>query len=678
MVVLTVLFVLVVFSILAIQVFQVSRQFQHSSFRFEHADIAQRGAEATISAGFTQLRIALENPDSPISRWVLREVSLPPGKAHEPLVLSTPILEPFQASLRNQGLHLEVETTASIRDLRKDDGGSPYAGHECFGTIGLVVRTQLFGSSLAGKGSRIAGCRMVRYHDFKVLGLVNGVHDAARQGYAGAFPLDYALLVRNGYQEFHETNGVSLNNPYFTLGIVQPSDIKRAGKVFLGGTPRSASAAGKGPIFLNTPPDLSPLIPPFDGKGGPPQIGLTDCVGLRPTIAQVASYQTVFANLLGIFTISNEPFGKEFPQDLIGGEKKAFEAVENGLAEAKTGAESNISPGVLRLPVDLLSQPEFLEAVMEGETRQRFLYFVRFNFDWTKCDPSAAAEFIGKRATFPCLEPTTPSIYPELRAFYGYLPTLNQRFTGQGQPPVLSNMVDSFPFGGKFQGGFPPFDPPKPGYPADHFFFTPGNERLMDQPTSAKFSPFWHVTLWSRTFTTPDDLERFGILDRKAGKLRLHGAVWVKKGTIDLGTASGKPLLVEGCGMLVAERINVRTGLERDPADGQDLCCLYAYGPPPSIGIATKDPIQAVLIAVNEHANGSLGFDTGAGSLRLNGALICDRLGSARRFGVGFATTWPRGAHEIAYDPLLKSGLEVDSVTISPWITYERILGEDQ
>lgn len=638
--------VMIVLSLLAVQFHQVSRQAQATAFRFQCSEMARQLAESAMEEAFFRLNSALAVTSSSEFIW-LRDGGTGQRTIPCPLTIE-------QAEKMNRQVAFEIVATAQQMDFRRGDSSTPsvlYYGKEGVGTLQLTVTVKPKSSTFRGD------CTITRHIDYKVVCIVAKASKGA--GYTGGFPLDYALLVRDAQTEFRDQRAVSLNHPQVKIVVEQKSipSMSLRGQVHFGGTnlngadPNSVAASQR--VFLNINNDFAGMIPPFP-KTEIHRIDNSAVNLLFPEMKEVKDKGGVFvAQRLPLVPDSETPF-----------EKKTRDAVRI----AQDTEFDNIFPGIYPLGDDpaAAADPAHAKAVLRGEVRQRFFYMVYFYLDLSRAYVKVKQGLKTKKV-YATAEEIAKAKSPDNWVLCAHLPNpmpqdstarnlyvqVNALNNSSGKS-LLSFFDDRYAYtGGQSGTTITRFTD------AELYCFRHTKITAANSTGKSGFRPYANVNLWSLRVNTLDDLRQRGILDDNARKLRLRGIVQVNREALLIGKPGDTlPYEIEGQGVLIVPGVKLNTGLNKAKQD--DLCVLVTRGEP--IDIDTDQEIHASLIAAGDYLSG---YVRAQKPLKLHGSLVVDRLKTQN---------WDdSGKHRIFYDPKLKPVEDQYQITLSRWISFQRM-----
>ena len=148
----------------------------------------------------------------------------------------------------------------------------------------------------------------------------------------------------------------------------------------------------------------------------------------------------------------------------------------------------------------------------------------------------------------------------------------------------------------------------------------------------------------------------------EAKKLNLRGVIELSE-ALTLG--EGGDIEYEGCGVIIAPGITLQGGLKRK-AGTDSVCVLLTRGQ--AIQVNTESRIEAALVSLGR--NDRNGQVIAGKKLDLLGCLAADNLNLAR---------WAEGVdHKIVYDPAFKRNNDLYQVNIARWVTFERMVEQDE
>lgn len=679
--------VLVLFLFLLILVgaqFFVVREQRATLFRFRLTEHARRIMSVALDEAFV---------------WLGRESAEPGGKAfpwfvegsRQPLSIPLPATGEFLTDLLPRPLEGKVLATARLVSSRVvSEAGEPFRcsprACDAIGVFECAVDLELRDSHESGKKPLLA-LTGVRHHEYKVVSLVSPRdNQMPRNAYSHCFALDHALLVRFGVDEFRRSQSRSLHVPGFDL-VVDQADLppERRGKIFFGGTdPRKSSTAAPGDtprenvVFLNIPDALASQVVFWERTLPARQDEVLHLFPelegiLASLVTQHGLQKADWIDMTGNFRAGTAPL----PHASGTASRLALEARTAGLlCQGLSGADAHqpIIQG-LSLAGDNAStacDPAFVDSIMEGAIRKRFLYQVVFQPDFSGARIKGTRNIPGGvlnetlpvpdfltdpdgeySREFPCVPiPHAPgAVSGRFATFLERLPAVVEKHP---EFPLFSRFETSFRYGGR--DGDLAHPPASDAFPLPRFFDTQGREIEAE---SGGFRPFAFHSLWLRDGVSPGELRDLDLYQPEAGIIRPRGLTRIS-GVVDLGEPDGNPLSIQGRGVIAADGFRLRSGLRKNGPD--DLLVLLAeHG---SIEICTDAPIEAVLIAIDTDGKRT-GTVRARKPLNLHGALICDTLSPS---------TWVPATHRLRYDPSLKQPATFTyAVAVSELVRFSRV-----
>ncbi|GAB4280412.1 MAG: hypothetical protein Kow0029_24960 [Candidatus Rifleibacteriota bacterium] len=633
-----------------------SRQLAFSSFHHANRERLRNLTDILLDSAFSNIQICTRDANHEITKKLIAQMRSPSlDKTFFPV--EAPLFEECKSELL-LGANFDYKIGARVFDKRiENPRGHKYHDGEGLGTLELKLEAALKTSS----GKVLVSCVRYRQFDMKSACLVSSYKER-ENSYAMTFPLDFALLVRDGLREFSEGYRGQAYNSGKKLVIKDQSAIPadKRGLLYFGNADTNNESKR---IYLNTTDAESALLPTLETNKF--EIDQAECIRLIPEAGPGSDYK----GLKGVFTITVKP------------------AVISGTAadetEDLTRYHLEILPGNKRLisaPAGLVIEGDgsksYLESFVRGAVTQRFFYYSKFTFDTSNLetitgDPIPAE---GKKKIedsvkgFLSLDPNCPylsdSSIPNTDArqkrkiLAGKIKMIMDKFN----PPMSlhSGFSEDYLYesGQKITKTLTPQEFPQP----PKFFSRNGSPLSSINLTGGEgFRPFRHCTLYATRFLYASELEKSGVYDRKNGVLNLRGIVSVEFEPVIL-SSSGGSITVRGQGAILAPNgFTIQAGLKReDPT--RDLCILFSRKG--NINIATSEPIEASLLAFNDSNNASIVPNK---NFKVIGSVGVDRL---------YLNRFPSTPSEIEYDPRLKvvsKSDEIFAITISPWIRFENI-----
>ncbi|NLI74945.1 MAG: hypothetical protein GX442_00725 [Candidatus Riflebacteria bacterium] len=662
-----VVLVIVVLAILMVQFHQVARQSQSTTLGLEQREIAHQMVEVAMEEAFTRLLRESLDAKSAGAAWMIRKDS-------QAYALPTPFAsKKIQELARsNQDPVLEADATIIQSDFRAvDSRGNKYYGSEGVGSIRLSVRLWILSS--ARSNGRPPYAELIRCHDYKVVSVRtkrdNGVE---RNAYAQNFPLDYALLVRKGFEEFNASPfGKNLDNDAKRLVIAQTGAADTQGKVLIGGT------GSDKPVFLNVHEKFAPT----DGSGLVPkpsketmQVTFDDCLVLFPKLkeeikkavdqalgdltantpegADPPSRETVESQIMeklraalyGIFTFRHLPMVRDsYSGTDLEEEKRVIDLV----ASKESGAKANTQRGIEIIGDSLAafsSSPP--DQILEGDIRSRFLKRVDFRMEGKEGGEIDAAtiEKLKKDTATYCTEAAEGD---DGTALVNGLRELSQKYSTD----LFSRFIASYPYKTGLAGD------PAPGFKTFSFRNVSGAAVPLETSGDTGVQPFFHVNLRGKRMETSDELAAVGIIDADKGTINLNGYADVQD-SVTIGQA-GQTLKVKGQGGIFSAKGSITINANIVKESDEDFCVFFTRK---GNIVVNADEVQASLVAMGS-GGGRIGFNK---PVKVKGAVVAEYLS---------LDSWAAGTHTFTYDPVLKSrSQDLYVVNLGQSITFQRLV----
>lgn len=665
------IFVMIIIGLLAMQFHYMSRQAQSSAHRFQTSEMARQLAAAAMEEAFMYVHNETESPSSTFFNKLVKrssDIDASSTSLDNKNTKGVPVpvaLTLAQTANMPMGSKMSIEATARIIDFRGvDSEGAKYHENEGVGTIELRVTAEPkpeFKKTIQG------ACTITRHHDYKVVSIVSRRDNATqRSSYAGSFILDYALFVRDGQEEFDSLSGLSLNPSKQKLTVDQTGlSPDKLGKIYLGNRRNQF-------VYLNVDSAHQDFIPEPRKKEKILQVDDQTVFELLPEFYnQVRAQAQKAVNDKGAslkgFSMTGHSAFFEYQRYPVTDEaltpikdmKDFRTATLLGEAKFKGQKEAtDVYPSLVFKPDNDLTQ------VLEGDIRQRYFHFGYFYVDMTNCRIYVKAKKSGQSKS-ETIEITDPALIKEFKN--RQIPCLDaDHFTDINDNSIdlryiKDNIANTYPEvicridkENRYLKG----SNTTLGHPGMFHFRNSGS---LDDPTMASV-PFAHVNLWARRNVTRQQLEEFGIYEPAKKKLNLRGIVQVTE-AITLGEAG--EIEVQGCGVLVAPGITISGGIKKKPGT-DSLCVLLTRGYP--ITVNTTDLIEAALVSIGStNRNGCV---VASKKLNLKGCIAVDRLNLAM---------WAEGVdHQVQYDPAFKRSDDLYQVNLARWVTFERMVEQDE
>ena len=222
-----------------------SKQLAFSSFYHVNREKLRNLTEIMLDSAFSNLQDVTRDPGHELTKKIIEQMRTA-AISNTAFALPAPLFETNKASLLN-GAALKYTLTGRVFDKRiQTPQNQKYHDGEGLGTLEIFVDATLETPS----GKLLARCQRRRQFDFKSACLVSNYNKRANY-YAMTFPLDFALLVRNGLREFNEGyRGLNLNTGQKLVINDQSSiPVDRRGFVYFGQADQNEESKR---VFLNT------------------------------------------------------------------------------------------------------------------------------------------------------------------------------------------------------------------------------------------------------------------------------------------------------------------------------------------------------------------------------------------------------------------------------------------
>ena len=637
-----------------------SKQLAFSSFYHVNREKLRNLSEVVIDSAFSNLQIATRDPANQITRAIIDRMR---GDAinDTTFALTAPLFEANKGALLN-GARLQYNLTGKVFDKRtRTPQNQKYHPGEGLGTLEILVDATLETPS----GKVLARCLRRRHFDVRCACLVSNFQKR-QDSYAMTFPLDFALLVRNGLREFNEGNrGQNLNQGQKIILQDQSSiQSEKRGLVYFGQADQNNDSKR---IYLNTSDNgggSDTILPQLPADSF--TIDQAECLKLIPEL-NVEGIDKV-SGIKGVFTFKRHPAARSSAA-ADSHEKEA----RNTLA-AVPGSPDKI---VEQLPagIDFAGPGDqgYLSSILRGAVTQKWLYVVHFTLDASqakadgKSIPAEGRQMLEEAANFVCYSPDATRYKEDMSAEVQKRRETYQRLAelvGRTNPPMplYSNLVEDYLY---YKGQEMQKTPITTAFKEPPRFFGRDSSPLSDLTMTGGegFRPFRHYTLCAARYLNASELEKNGVYDRANGVLNLRGIVSVELDQVSFNPPAGRDhLIIKGSGAILAPNgFTINCGLKReDPA--RDLCILFTRKG--NIRIGTEATIEASLLAFNDANTGSI---VPAKPINVVGAVGVDQL---------FLSRFPSSPGKLTYDPKLKTNSDSDeifSLTVSPWVRFEDI-----
>lgn len=669
------IFVMIIIGLLAMQFHYMTRQAQSSAHRFQTSEMARQLAAAAIEEAFMYVHNESENSggaffNNLVKRAGVFDASTTSLENKNQKGVAVPIaLTLAQAAAMPMGSRMNIDATARIIDFRNvDSSGAQYYEQEGIGTLELRVVVE----PKAEFKKQIQGaCTITRHHDYKVVSIVSRRdNNSQRTAYAGGYILDYAIFLRDGQEEFASPPGLSLNPVAHKLTIDQTGlTAENCGKLYFGNRRNNF-------VYLNIDSARNDFIPEPRKKEKILEVDDQTVFKLLPKFEAMVraeaekAVKKEGASLAG-FSMTGHKAYFEYSRHPITDEALAPIKDMKDFRDVTLAGEAKINKQkeAFEFYPGLVLKPDTnLENMLEGDLRQRYFHFGYFYVDLSNCQiyVKAKKKVMGKTKTksvtmpindagmiatyknrhLPCFD---ADHIPEMPNDF-----LNQRYIKDNIANALPDVLCRIDKENRYLKASNTSLP----HPA---FFNFRNSGSLEDPTMASV-PFARVNLWARRNVSLKQLEEFGIYQPAAKKLNLRGIIQLSE-AITLG--AGGDIEVEGCGVIVAPGITIAGGIKKK-AGTDSVCILMTRGHP--ITVNTTSLIEAALVSIG--GSNRNGYVVANKQLNLKGCLAADRLNITR---------WQQGVeHRIQYDPSFKRNEDLYQVNLSRWVTFERMVEQDE
>lgn len=684
-----VVFVMAIVGLLAINFFRMSREAQSNAHRFQTSEVARQLAAAAADEAFMYIHDRTGDVSSALfKKLCARESSIDMSSKGFENRDSIGEDIPIELTKKVAPDHLSVSAKARITDFRNVDssGLGTYYGKEGVGTLEIQVTVKP--KSAFQKGT----CTIIRHHDYKVVAVVSARNNnEQRTGYANSYALDYVLFLRDGAAEFESTRGLSLNpsdKRVITISQGDESNPEKFGKVYFG---TKTNTSSDNMVFLNIDSSRESLLPGDKQRNlflvdGPTidqiipgfQSSLSSQANKDAKDAGAKSGSASMSNHEGQFSFSKEPITDEHlsKTENMSDYRDYIMYMQSFANNASQMSAEYYEPGIIIKP------ESSLDKIIEGDVRQRFFHFGRFFVDLSKASVNVRVRYkrgfrtktksetaavasdmstVEKSANnfMPCYD---PAVEDEFRAAMGitgskFLVYDVIKSNIDATPDSVSRIDLRYPYRkGLTDGSFQ-----KPNTVIQPKLYKHREVSAVSDPLTAGV-PFAHVNLWARRELTNAHLTELGIYNSETRKLKLRGVIQMSE-ALTLGKDG--EVEFEGSGVIIAPGITIKNALK--PKSGTNsVCVLVTRGFP--ITIDTNKRVEAALISMGTSHIG--GYIRALKPLDLYGCIAADKMNLGQ---------WLQNAqHKITYNPLLKRNEDLYQINVSRWVTFERVLEQEE
>lgn len=653
-----VLAVVTVMSIFILFYVTFSRQLAYSSFYHVNRERLRGISEVILDSAFARVQSETRNPGSEITRNVVAQMRLSDRPPHSHFDITAPFFEDNKSSLL-LGATLDYEVKARVFDKRtKTHDDHDYYSGEGLATLEIDLKAAFKNSA----GNILAQLHRRRHYDIKVVALVSNFQNR-ESSYAMSFPLDYALLVRDGLREFDSApQGRPLNQGNKIIIADQSAIVEqRRGQVYFGAADANSPSER---IYLNTDENTEELLPSLPVTSI--EVSQEECIRLIPQLRdEVYDYE----GLRGFFDLSVYPANRA---------SAPANEIEEMARLVLSVADDNTRVDPLAAGIDFAGPRDFnyLSSFVRGAVNQRFLYVVHFRVDAsnvtfraggrTQSIPPEGAQRLEEVGRVTCFSPDIPYLSNAASEDAQKLKLIATRLVRLVEPSVnpqlrlISKLAEDYPY--HSDQAMQKVEKSEI-FSTAPTFYSRDSRPLSDITArgSEAFRPFRHYGLYSSRFFYAQELEDAGIYDKEEGVLNLRGIVSVEFEPVTLVPPAGRNYIsVRGQGALIAPKgFTIQTGIRREDPRTDMMVMFTRDG---SIRIATDEPVEASLLAFNDSNDGSI---YPSQPFNVVGAVGVDRL---------FLNNYPSGASTITYDERLRAADnsdEIFSISMSPWIRFD-------
>lgn len=638
-----------------------SKQLAHSAFYHVNREKLRNYTEVILDAAFSSIQINTRDPNHDLSRRIITQMRSATLN-NDAFPLDAPLFEANKTAML-QGATLDYTLSGRIFDKRT---ASP-TNQKYYSGEGLATLEISLEATLKAGSKVLAACSRRRHFDVKSICLVSN-YTKRQNSYAMTFPLDFALLVRNGLREFKEGYRGQSYNDGQKLVIQDQSGLplSQRGLVYFGRADRNNEDSR---VYLNTSDidsQSSAVIPTLPSQKF--EISQQEVLKLLPELDKNGAVE--YQGLKGYFNFSVHPVARTGNAD-SDNEDEARQVL------SVVSGNRKLIPMPAGIKIDGSGDQAYLSSFLRGAITQRFLYLVHFELeaDGAKIGdgsgdfydiPPEGVQDLESKSKFVCLSPditfyrNNAGTDPDGLALAQRLVQVEQR---TNPPlPLTSDFAEDYlcHAGQNMQKAevTTTFDDSPRFYGRDS---SPLGD--LNMTGSEGFRPFGHYGLFSARYMLASELEKYGIYDRQNGILNLRGIISVEVDHVTLEPPAGRNFItVRGVGALVVPKgLTINCGIKRENASS-DLCVFFSRKG--NIRIGTSDRIEASLLAFNDSNSGSI---SPSRAFDVLGAVGVDQL---------YLSRFPSTASRIEFDQRLRAdsdAKEVFSVSLSPWIRYDEI-----
>ncbi|NLF98194.1 MAG: hypothetical protein GX569_15785 [Candidatus Riflebacteria bacterium] len=637
-----------------------SKQLAHSSFYHVNREKLRNYTEVILDSAFNTVQINTRDPNHDLTKRIVNQMRSS-SLNNEAFPLEAPLFEANKSALLG-GATLDYTLTGRIFDKRT---ASP-TGQKYYSGEGLATFEIILEAALKAGSKELARCARRRQFDIKTVCLVSN-YTKRENAYAMTFPLDYALLVRNGLREFKEGyRGQSFNDGQKLVVQDQGSIAAgRRGLVYFGRADRNNE---DNRVYLNISDADAQSVAMLPGLSTQKfEISQDEVLQLIPEIDKNGAVK--YQGLKGYFNFSVHPVA------VSGTSSNANEDTARQVLSVVPGNRKLI-PMPAGIKFEGSGDKAYFDSFLRGAVTQRFLYLVHFELEADGAQIGDGSDFydippegvqdLENSSKFVCFSPDI-TFYRESSGADPKGLALAQRLVQVEQRtnppmPLTSDFAEDYLLhsGQSMQKAEVTTtfeDAPR--------FYGRDSSPLGDinMTGSEGFRPFGHYALFSARYLHAWELEKHGVYDKENGILNLRGITSVEIDHVSLDAPPGKNFItVRGSGALLAPAgFTINCGIRREDPNSS-LCILFTRRG--NIRIVTSERIEASLLAFNDSNSGSI---SPSRAFDVVGNIGVDQL---------YLNRFPTTPSRVEFDQRLRTDSdanEIFSINMSPWIRYDDI-----
>ncbi|MDD2624270.1 MAG: hypothetical protein PHQ02_05560, partial [Candidatus Riflebacteria bacterium] len=424
-------------------------------------------------------------------------------------------------------------------------------------------------------------------------------------------------------------------------------------------------------LFLVDRPIIDKIIPGF-------QSSLSSQANKDAKKEGAKSGSASMTNHEGQFSFSKEPITDEYLSKIenMTDYRDYIMFMQAYLTDASQVSVEHYQPGIVIKPESTLDK------IIEGDVRQRFFHFGRFFVDMSKASVNVKVRYkagfktktksetiaVSKDAAtveksannfMPCYDPASEDAFRNAVGITGgkFLVYDSIKAKIDATPDVVSKIDLRYPYKNGLSDG---------NYQKQSTVIQP---KLYKHREAAPVSdpltvsvPFAHVNLWARRDLTNALLTELGIYNSTTRRLKLRGVIQMAE---PLTLGKDGEVEFEGSGVIIAPGITIKNALKAKSGTNS-VCVLVTRGN--VITVDTNKKVEAALISMGLSNIG--GYVRALQPLDLYGCIAADKLNLGQ---------WLQNAnHKITYNPLLKRSEDLYQINVSRWVTFERVLEQEE